>query len=332
MRRSLVGGILGAMVFLSACATPAAPLQTDVPTSMTTTWQTTLPTNVGTLPPVTVAGTINPPSTTLTTTTTPTPAKATTAATTPTQTTTVTTTTANTTTATTTTTTTTPTTATTTTTTTADPYAYAAGAVAQLVDPALYGVGQILLITTENTTTSYCHITFLQKKGDRWEAVWQTPGRVGSKGIVPREERLQDTYKTPSGILKITGAYGIAADPGAKFDYLRVTDHMYWDLNSGSPTYNRLVYADKRPAGDLEHLISYTKSYRYGLFTDYNVEQTPGKGGAIFIHCNGNGATAGCISMPEEQMKALLCAVDPAQNPVAVLATVGDLSRFLILR
>ena len=56
---------------------------------------------------------------------------------------------------------------------------------------------------------------------------------------------------------------------------------MYWDLNSGSSTYNRLVY--KNPGGDYEHLIDYD-TYNYMFTTDYNYDQIAGKGGAIFFH------------------------------------------------
>ena len=39
---------------------------------------------------------------------------------------------------------------------------------------------------------------------------------------------------------------------------------------------------------------------------DYNPECIVGKGSAIFLHCKGKGATAGCISIPEENMVTVL--------------------------
>jgi L,D-peptidoglycan transpeptidase YkuD (ErfK/YbiS/YcfS/YnhG family) len=104
---------------------------------------------------------------------------------------------------------------------------------------------------------------------------------------------------------------------------------MYWDLNSGSPSYNRLVYSD--PGGEREQLIIYGTqyvTYKYSLITDYNYEQTAGKGGAIFIHCNGSGGTAGCVSMPYDYMKTLMMSVDPAKNPAVVITLKSDLAKY----
>jgi L,D-peptidoglycan transpeptidase YkuD (ErfK/YbiS/YcfS/YnhG family) len=191
--------------------------------------------------------------------------------------------------------------------------------------PELAGCSQILLVTVADSGTSYADIAYYEKNGDAWKEIFKTTGRVGSKGIIPEADRLQDTYKTPAGILKIIGAFGKAPDPGTAFDYIKVTQSMFWDLNSGSPNYNRLVTSD--PGGKCEHLIDYD-TYRYSLITDYNYGQTAGKGGAIFIHCNGAGATAGCVSMPENYMKTLIMSVDPAKNPAAVITLKSELSKY----
>ena len=144
--------------------------------------------------------------------------------------------------------------------------------------PELAGCSQVLLVTVENASTSYADITYYEKNGGIWKEVFSTKGRVGRNGIIPEEQRMQDTYKTPAGILKIIGAFGTSPDPGTAFDYIAVTGNMYWDLNSGSPTYNRLVYSD--PGGQKEHLIEYGQkygTYKYALITDYNYEQAAGK-------------------------------------------------------
>jgi L,D-peptidoglycan transpeptidase YkuD (ErfK/YbiS/YcfS/YnhG family) len=188
----------------------------------------------------------------------------------------------------------------------------------------------VLLVTVENASTSYADITYYEKNGGIWKEVFSTKGRVGRNGIIPEEQRMQDTYKTPAGILKIIGAFGTSPDPGTAFDYIAVTGNMYWDLNSGSPTYNRLVYSD--PGGQKEHLIEYGQkygTYKYALITDYNYEQAAGKGGAIFIHCNGAGDTAGCVSMPESYMKTLVASVAPAKNPAVIITLKSELSNYM---
>ena len=195
--------------------------------------------------------------------------------------------------------------------------------------PELASSSQLLLVTVDSGQTTYTDIVYYEKNGEAWKEIFKTEGRVAKKGITPEEERVQDDDKTPAGIHKIIGAFGTNPDPGALFEYITVTDDMYWDLNSGSATYNRLVYGD--PGGKRERLILYGTvyvTYRYALITDYNYEQAAGKGGAIFIHCTGIDATAGCVSMPENLMKTLLTRMDPAKNPAVVITLKSRLSDY----
>jgi L,D-peptidoglycan transpeptidase YkuD (ErfK/YbiS/YcfS/YnhG family) len=188
--------------------------------------------------------------------------------------------------------------------------------------------GQIVLCYVSGRTTSYCTVVVYEKdsRGVLTE-VMRVEGRVGSTGIEPEESRVQNSGKTPSGVHRLIAAFGINDDPGAKFDYIKVTPDMYWDLNSGSPTYNRLVYS--YPGGDCEQLSAYTRTYRYAFVTDYNYEQTPGKGGAIFLHCDGAGATSGCVSIPEENMLELMKLLDPAKNPTLVVALENEIGSYI---
>ncbi|HZI97707.1 MAG TPA: L,D-transpeptidase family protein, partial [Actinomycetales bacterium] len=45
----------------------------------------------------------------------------------------------------------------------------------------------------------------------------------------------------------------------------------------------------------------------------------PGRGAAIFLHVNGSGATAGCVSIPEADLERVLRWLDPARSPVTVI-------------
>ena len=90
--------------------------------------------------------------------------------------------------------------------------------------------------------------------------------------------------------------------------YLQVTENHYW---GGSPDkyYNTMVDISESPdyiAGTGEHIIDYGSVYNYCVAIDYNPEGVVGKGSAIFLHCQGKGTTAGCISIPESNMVYLL--------------------------
>ncbi|GFZ33978.1 hypothetical protein CSC2_45040 [Clostridium zeae] len=192
--------------------------------------------------------------------------------------------------------------------------------------PQLSNSSQVILVTTSSMSSSYANIKFYQKNGEDWNLKTETNGRVGTSGLAYISNRMQSTDKTPAGVLGILSAFGIADNPGSKYSYTKVTDDMYWDLNSGSSTYNRLIH--NNPGGDFEHLASYPNQYKYALVTDYNVNQTANKGGGIFVHTNGSGGTAGCVSMPEAQMKDLITWVDPSQNPKLLIIPSSDLSKY----
>lgn len=185
---------------------------------------------------------------------------------------------------------------------------------------------QLLLVTVPSREDSAATITAYQKSDAGWERRMTTTGMVGRNGIVPQAERQQSTATTPAGILRLTAALGIADDPGSHFAYTPIKEGMYWDLNSGSPTYNRLLYRD--PGGDREDLWAIGAQYDYVLTTDYNYEQTENKGGAIFVHVQDDSPTSGCIAMPEPDMRWLITWVDPQQSPVALVATEAEVPQF----
>ena len=194
-------------------------------------------------------------------------------------------------------------------------------------NPKLENSNQIIVVTTNNMSTSYCNIEIYEKNDSgKWNNIDSTTGRVGANGLAYIENRVQSTNTTPAGVMSITGAFGVKNNPGTKLDYIKVNDNMYWDLNSENSTYNRLI--NYNPGGDYEHLISYPRQYEYSLITDYNHNQVPNKGGAIFVHCLGRGATGGCVSMPREKMIEILKWIDPKKNPKILVIPKDDLDDY----
>ena len=194
-------------------------------------------------------------------------------------------------------------------------------------NPKLENSNQIIVVTTNNMSTSYCNIEIYEKNDSgEWNNIDSTTGRVGANGLAYIENRVQSTNTTPAGVMSITGAFGVKNNPGTKLDYIEVNNNMYWDLNSENSTYNRLI--NYNPGGDYEHLISYPRQYEYSLITDYNHNQVPNKGGAIFVHCLGRGATGGCVSMPREKMIEILKWIDPKKNPKILVIPKDDLDDY----
>ena len=128
-------------------------------------------------------------------------------------------------------------------------------------------------------------------------------GLIGRKGM---GKTVEGDEKTPCGLFKMNTPFGIS-DPREGFpeNYLKVDGSYYWNGDSASPMYNKLVstssYTDF-DRGSSEHLSDYGGYYNYCIDTGYNFEGTPGLGSAIFLHCSMGINTGGCIAIPEADM------------------------------
>lgn len=172
--------------------------------------------------------------------------------------------------------------------------------------PAAEVTKQIVLV--EYTGRCDATVSRHEKVGDRWIELDSTYGYVGRTGM--GKVKAGDN-KTPLGTYNLTTPFGILDDPGSYMPYLKVTKYHYWCSTSDSKYYNQLV--DSRVTGRKgkkpdEILINYTGFYNYCMFIDYNAAGTPGKGACIFLHCTGGRDwTHGCIAVPEEYMKRVVC-------------------------
>ena len=79
----------------------------------------------------------------------------------------------------------------------------------------------------------------------------------------------------------------------------------------------RLSVADENGS---ERLRNYPVQYEYSIVTGYNHSQVRHRGAGIFLHVNGRGATAGCVSAPRAFLKRLMNRLDPARVPVLAVA------------
>lgn len=152
----------------------------------------------------------------------------------------------------------------------------------------------------------------------------------GMNGITT--EKQEGDKKTPAGVYTFAGAFGLKENPGTILTYHRIVTGDYYVDDPASKYYNQLVNT-KQVAKDwnsAEDLMRQSPQYNYGLIIDYNSERTPGKGSAIFLHCPkswNNTGTSGCISIPEEDMKKVICEVD-AGTKIVIVQEESDLSNY----
>ncbi|MFC9396071.1 L,D-transpeptidase [Streptomyces sp. NPDC057027] len=170
-------------------------------------------------------------------------------------------------------------------------------------------------------------LTWWDRKDGRWVAAGSAPARFGASGLAEGASRRQGTNTTPTGLYRLPYAFGVRARPaGTRFPYARVTERSWWCQDNASRAYNRWVEGLPRDcrAAESEHLASYGTQYAYALVIGFNYERpVRGRGAGIFLHVDGRGATAGCVSVPADAMRAVLAWADPVRRPHIAVGTRG---------
>jgi L,D-peptidoglycan transpeptidase YkuD (ErfK/YbiS/YcfS/YnhG family) len=190
------------------------------------------------------------------------------------------------------------------------------------------------LITVEAKTARMTHaeLRTWRRAGTCWvAAAGPYAARVGKNGL--SSKRREGDGTTPTGTYRIGGTiYGNDANPGVRFRYRRLRCGDWWDEDPSSPTYNSFqhVRCGTRPpfAGESEGMWQQPQAYPFLAVIEYNTHPVvPGRGSGIFLHAQTGGPTIGCISLPKEQLRAVLQWLRPADAPVIAIGTSRQLRK-----
>ncbi|MQY15175.1 hypothetical protein SRB5_53530 [Streptomyces sp. RB5] len=189
--------------------------------------------------------------------------------------------------------------------------------------PVPVSLGNATQVITVKASGSYATVTAWSKTGAGWKAAISTSaGRVGSNGIVDGATRRQSTYTTPAGTYTITEGFGLESG-GTAMPYTRVNSTLWWVEDPESKYYNSMhteagadfPLTESGERGS-EHLINYPTQYAKALVINFNRwPAVPGRGAGIFLHINGTGATAGCVSVPRATMNQIMGWIQPGAHP-----------------
>lgn len=168
-------------------------------------------------------------------------------------------------------------------------------------------------------------------------AGWVTQGAaqaviVGVQGLAwghPFAEHAQSgeplkqegDMRTPMGIYPLGATFGFTKDKRPNHLYL-TPGANFCVHDTSSPLYGRIVPAStagKKVAGED---MSKVATYKHGIVIDYPPDRASKAGSCIFVHVwepQGAG-TAGCVSMPEEQVVALQEWTRGRQAAIAIVA------------
>ncbi|QMW66282.1 L,D-transpeptidase family protein [Mumia sp. ZJ1417] len=188
-------------------------------------------------------------------------------------------------------------------------------------------------VVTVNRTRSYrARVTYWVRRDSQWVAKRRsTNGRIGYGGLVAASKRKQSTGTTPLGTFTMTEAFGLRAKPtGSRLPYRKVRRGDYWVQDNRSAYYNTLrnkasggfrwwLPASHRNAS--ERLRDYRKQYVWSVVVDFNrpPRAVRYRGSGIFLHANGKGATAGCVSAPSRFIRYVLKRLRPDRQPVIAI-------------
>jgi L,D-peptidoglycan transpeptidase YkuD (ErfK/YbiS/YcfS/YnhG family) len=211
---------------------------------------------------------------------------------------------------------------------------------------------QLIVVTGVSRSSTYATLRTYQRAGDgtwspRFAAV---QARIGYAGWVPAASRIEGTGTTPAGTFTLTTAFGLSPQPGTAMGYRHADRNDYWVGDNKDPKTYNIFQPSASPHRSwriprAERLSDFPVQYAYALVIDFNrpvastvawradrgeyVTNHPAnvrRGSAIFLHVNGKGATAGCVSIPRANMISVLRWLNPAQHPrivMAPLATIG---------
>lgn len=156
---------------------------------------------------------------------------------------------------------------------------------------------QILGVVANGSSST---VYLFEKNGSQWQTVLSVPGRVGYNGV---GSSYEGSGRTPKGAYQLGFAFGTGPNPGTNLAYKQITGSSYWISNPEDSQYN--TWQERSNSSSLdEHMSDYPTQYKYGITLNYN--NGVNGGSAFFVHVNGNGATAGCVSVSESNMLYLM--------------------------
>lgn len=187
------------------------------------------------------------------------------------------------------------------------------------------------VVTVNRTSGTRARVTLWQRTSDGWQRLARSKaGRIGYGGLVRPRARKQGSGTTPLGTFRLLWSFGThQRAAGWDLRHRTIAAGDYWVQDNTSAYYNR--YRNKAdggfrwwlPASDVnssERLRDYPTEYEYAIVTGFNyAHPVRHRGSGIFLHVNGGGPTAGCVSAPRRLLVRTMDTLDPDQRPVIAI-------------
>ncbi len=167
--------------------------------------------------------------------------------------------------------------------------------------------------------------------GDSWPVLFGKNGLAWGRGVLGNGERgnekVERDGRAPAGVFRLGKiyTYDSALPAGAEFPYHTVGPGDAWIDDVNSPRYNQQVTVDPKsppPWFEKQKMRHNDFAYRWLVEIRHNSDPpAPGMGSAIFFHIRRGPQrpSAGCTTMAEENLVALIRWLRASQQPEYVL-------------
>ena len=174
---------------------------------------------------------------------------------------------------------------------------------------------QLVTVIAASYRATRAELTAYRRVDGQWRRVFGPwTAWIGRNGMAKPGAKREGDGRTPSGTFGFGFFFGVDPDPGVHFAYRQIHAYDFWDDDPASPRYNLWVDARQAsPGADPEPMD--VSAYDYGAVIAYNTARTPGLGSAIFLHINIGTPTAGCVTLPVNELLEVLRWLNPAASP-----------------
>ncbi|TRW78318.1 hypothetical protein FK535_25490 [Mycolicibacterium sp. 018/SC-01/001] len=189
---------------------------------------------------------------------------------------------------------------------------------------------QVIVVRADNFKSNAGTLSaYTRAKGStQWHAVKEDlDAKLGSSGI---GRAVDDSCQTPVGCFPLGQTFGHVTNPQISFgDYFVADEEDWWDTDwkywltevakgkHVDSTYNTYVSgprSDFPPDFELEAIgptpdnddDPENSAYDLAVFVDHNPDNIPGCGCAIFLHCDDQTPTWGCVAIDKQELLGLL--------------------------
>jgi len=191
--------------------------------------------------------------------------------------------------------------------------------------------GSRQVVTVNHTRGARARVALWEADATGWHRVARSrAGHIGYGGLVRASLRKQNTGTTPLGTFRLLSTFGThPRAAGWRLEHQQIQAGDYWVQDNRSAYYNR--YRNKSEGGfrwwlpqsdpnSSERLADFPTQYEYSIVTSFNyAKQVRHRGSGIFLHVNGGGPTAGCVSAPRWFLVRAMVDLDPGLRPVIAI-------------